>query len=207
MLLSRLFACLLVLGVAAGLTLPAFAQDKEKDKDAKKDKDKDEKKDKDKDKDKDGKKDKDKDDKKDAVTLKWKFDTKQPFFQTMVTDTKQTMKVMNNDVVQNQKQTFHFKWTPTKTEGDKVEIEQEIIGVAMDIEIGGTKISYDSTKAEQANNPLGDFFKALVGSKFKFTLDTKNYSVSEVSGREEFLKKLTAANPGMRQLLETILSD
>ena len=59
-----------------------------------------------------------------------------------------------------QEQTFYFKWTPTKVEKDKATIEQEIIGVVMDIEIGGSKISYDSTKDNSANNPLGDFFNA-----------------------------------------------
>src|SRR5687768_15860630 len=105
MLLSRLFACLLVLSVLAGLTLPALAQEKDKDKD------KDAKKDKDKDKDK-------KDDKKsgDAVALKWKFEKDKVFYQKLTTDTKQTMKVMNNDVNQTQKQIFYFSWKPLKVE-------------------------------------------------------------------------------------------
>src|SRR5262249_54715936 len=130
--------------------------------------------------------------------------------QTMTTETKQTMKVMNNDVKQTQKQTFYFKWKPTKIDDKeyKATIEQEIIGVKMEIDIGGTKIQYDSTATgNQANTPLGDFFKALVGSKFVVTLDTKTYSLTDMTGREEFIKKLVAANPGMRQLLETILSD
>jgi hypothetical protein len=147
------------------------------------------------------------------VELKWKFekdkDGKYPaFYQTMTTETKQTMKIMDDVVVQTQKQTFYFKWKPTKVEADKVTIEQEIIGVKMVINAGDTKIQYDSTATgNQANNPLGDFFKALVGSKFVVTLDTKNSSVSALTGGDDFIKKLAAANPGMRQLLETILSD
>src|SRR5262245_29950929 len=183
MLLRRLFAGLLVLGFLAAVAVPALAQDKDKDKEKDKDKDK-------------------KDDK--GVVLAWKFEKDKTFYQTMTTETKQTMKVMNNDVVQTQKQTFYFKWKPTKVESDKVTIEQEIIGVVMVIDIGGTKIQYDSTATQQANNPLGDFFKALVNSKFTVTLDTKNYTVTEMSGRDEFIKKLVGANPGMRQLLETI---
>jgi hypothetical protein len=147
-----------------------------------------------------------KDDKK-TVTLAWKFEKDKAFYQTMTTETKQTMKVMNNDVIQTQKQTFYFKWKPTKVEGDKATIDQEIIGVKMEIDIGGTKIQYDSTAQQQANNPLGDFFKALVGSKFGVTPNTKTYAVEEMTGREDFIKKLVAANPGMRQLLDTILSE
>src|SRR4051794_33111506 len=173
MLFIRRFVGLFVLGVLlAGLTIPAVAQEKDKDKDKKDDK---------------------KDDK--GVTLAWKFEKDKAFYQTMVTETKQTMKVMNNDVNQTQKQTFYFKWKPTDVKSDSVTIEQEIIGVKMEIDIGGTKIVYDSTAAQQANNPLGDFFKALVGSKFVVTLDTKTYSVTNMTGRDEFIKRLVAANP------------
>jgi hypothetical protein len=195
MLLRRLMAGLVVLGVLTALSLPALGQDKDKGKDKAKDKGKD--------KDKSGKVE---DDKKGGTPgLKWDFKVGKTFYQKMVTKTVQTMKVMNNDVNQTQNQTFYFSWKPTKVEGDKATIEQKIIGVAMEIEIGGSKISYDSTK-EQPNNPLGDFFKALVGSTFTITLDTKELKVTEMQGRDEFLKKLTAANPGMKQLLETILS-
>src|SRR5438067_2149583 len=116
MLFRRLFAGLFVLAFLAGVTLPAVAQEKDKDKDKAKDKDKD--------KDKDAKKD-DKDKKDDkGVLLAWKFDKDKAFYQKMETKTTQKMKVMNNDVVQTQKQTFYFKWRPTKTdEKDKVTIE------------------------------------------------------------------------------------
>ncbi len=195
MLFRRLVAGLVVLGALAALSLPALGQDKDKAKD--------------KDKVKDKAKDKSKEDDKKGGTpagLKWKFEKDKTFYQKMTTKTVQTMKVMNNDVNQTQNQTFYFSWKPTKIEGDKVTIEQTIIGVAMEIEIGGSKISYDSTKEATANNPLGDFFKALVESKFTITLDTRDLKVTEMQGRDEFLKKLVAANPGMKQLLDTILS-
>jgi len=181
----RLLAGLFVLGLLGGLAIPVVGQEKDKDKD--KDKDK-------------GKEDGEK------VTLKWKFEKDKIFYQKMTTETNQTMKVMNNDVKQTQKQTFYFSWTPAKVEKDKVEIVQKIEGVAMDIDIGGSKISYDSTKDSTANNPLGDFFKALVGSTFTVTLDPAKMKVTDVAGRDEFLKKLVAANPQMKPLLEQILS-
>jgi hypothetical protein len=181
----RLLAGLLVLGVAAGHALPLAAQDKEKGKG----------------------KDKGKEDKGgDKTTLKWKFEKDKVFYQKMTTETTQTMNVLNNNVTQKQKQTFYFSWKPTRVEQDKVTLEQTIIGVQMDIDIGGSKIAYDSTKDTTANNPLGDFFKALVGSKFTVTLNTKDYKVTDIEGREDFIKKLTTANPQMKPLLETILS-
>jgi len=140
------------------------------------------------------------------VKLEWKFD--KPFYQKMVTETKQVMKVMNNDVNQTQKQTFYFSWTPEKSEGDTVIIKQKIEGVTMDINIGNQTISYDSTTTkDQANNPLGEFFKALVGSEFKLTLNKKDLKVTKIEGRTEFLTKLTTANPQMKPLLEQILSE
>jgi hypothetical protein len=183
MLFRRLVAGLLVLGVMAGLAAPGNAQDKDKGKD-------------DKDKGKGG----------DKVTLKWKFEKDKVFYQKMVTKTTQTMKVMNNDVNQTQNQTFWFSFKPTKVEGDKVTLEQKIIGVAMDIEIGGSKINYDSTKDTTASNPLGDFFKALIDATFTLELDTKTLQVTKVDGREAFIAKLVAANPQMKPLLEVILS-
>jgi hypothetical protein len=161
------------------------------------------------DKDKDKDKDKGKDSK-DKVTLKWKFEKGKTFYQEMVTTTNQSMKVMNNDVKQKQSQTFYYSWTVDKVEGDSVVLAQKILGVKMDIDIGGSQIKYDSTSASapnNASNPLSEFFKALVGSEFKLTLNTKDYSVSNVEGRDALLKKLVTANPQMKPLLEQILSD
>ncbi len=157
--------------------------------------------------DKDKAKDKAAKDKGEGVKLAWKFEKGKPFYQEMTTETKQTMKVMGSDVVQNQKQTFYFSWTPEKQEADgSWVIQQEILGVKMDIDIGGSKISYDSTKTDNPANPLGEFFKALIGSKFTLTVD-KNNKVTKVEGRKEFLDKLAAANPQMKPLLDQILSE
>jgi hypothetical protein len=146
---------------------------------------------------------------KDKVTLAWKFEKGKTFYQTMTTNTTQTMKVMNNDVTQKQSQTFYFSWTPLQEEGGKWIIEQKILGVKMDIDIGGSPIKYDSTSAAANNtsNPLSEFFKALVGSSFKLTLDPKTLKITSIEGRKEFVNKLVAANKQMQPLLEKILSD
>jgi len=116
------------------------------------------------------------------------------------------MKVMGMDVAQKQKQTFYFKWTPLEQKDKDWIVEQEIIGVKMEIQIGGNTINYDSTNPATANNPLADFFKALVGSKFKLTIGP-DMKVSKVEGRKEFLDKLVNANQQMKPLLESILSE
>jgi hypothetical protein len=143
--------------------------------------------------------------------LEWKFEKGKAFYQTMTTTTNQTMKVMNNDVTQKQSQTFYFSWTPQEQTPDgKWKLEQKILGVKMDIDIGGSPIKYDSTTpaaAGNASNPLGEFFKALVGSSFTVTVDPKTYKVTDIRGREEFVNKLTTANKQMKPLLERILSE
>ncbi len=214
MLQRRLFAALVVL---VGVTIPLVAQDKAKEKPADpkpavqdKDKPKDAKPG-DKEQPKDAKpaeKDKAKAPEPAAkASLKWKLEKGKTFYQKMTTKTDQNMKILNSEPKQTQNQTFYFSWTPEKQDGDNWTIKQKIEGVTMEIDIGGTKINYDSTKDTSANNPLGDFFKALVGSEFTLTLNTKEQKVTKVEGRDEFVKKLSQANPQMNQLLSQILSD
>jgi hypothetical protein len=150
----------------------------------------------------------------DKATLKWKFEKDKTFYQKMDTTTEQTMTVNTNTVKQTQKQTFYFSWKVDKVDGDTVVLTQTILGVVMDIDIGGSKISYDSTAtaannaaAAGANNPLSEFFKQLVNKSFKVTLNTKDLKVTKVEGRQEFLDALVKANQQMKPLLEQILSD
>jgi hypothetical protein len=142
----------------------------------------------------------------DTVTLTWKFKEGQTFYQEMTTTTRQTMKVMGSDINQTQTQTFYFSWTPDKKEGDNWVLKQKIEGVKMRIEIGGQPIEYDSTKEGQTSSSLGDFFKALVGAQFTLTVN-KDFKVTKIEGRDEFLKKLSQANPQMETLLKQILNE
>jgi hypothetical protein len=144
------------------------------------------------------------------ATLAWKLDKDKLFYQKMTTETKQTMKVLSNDVSQTQKQTFDFSWKVSDVKDADYSVKQSIVGVQMDIDLGGSKIAYDSTKTDQPNNALSDFFKALVGSDFTLTLNMpkdKQVTVTKVEGRDDFLKKLTTSNQQMKPLLEQILSD
>jgi hypothetical protein len=141
-----------------------------------------------------------------GTKLAWKFEKDKTFYQTMTTTTEQTMKVMGSDIKQNQTQTFYFSWTPVKQDGDNWEIDQTILGVKMRIEIGGQPIEYDSTKEQQTTSALSEFFKQLVGSKFTLTVD-KDFKVTAIKGRDDFLKKLTNSNPSMEALLKQILSE
>jgi hypothetical protein len=146
----------------------------------------------------------------DKVTLKWKFEKDKPFYQEMASETTQNMKVQGSEIKNTQKQTFYFSWTPIEQDKEtgNWKIKQKIDGVKMSIEISGSPpITYDSTKTEgAANTPLGEFFKVLVNSEFTLTVN-KDMKVIKVEGRDDFIKKLGAANPQMEGLLKQILSE
>lgn len=138
--------------------------------------------------------------------LKWEFQKDKTFYQELTTETTQDMKVMGMDVKQKQKQTFYFSWTPLEQKDKDWIVRQKIEGVKMEIQIGGNSISYDSQDTKAGNNPLSEFFKALVGSEFKLTIGS-DMRVSKIEGRKEFIDKLIATNQQMKPLLEQILSD
>lgn len=138
--------------------------------------------------------------------LKWKFEKGKAIYQELTTDTTQDMKVMGMEVKQKQKQTFYFSWTPVEQKDKDWIIKQKIEGVKMEIEIGGNKIAYDSTQPGAGNNPLADFFKALVGSEFTLTVGP-DMKVTKVDGRKEFIEALGKTNQQMKPLLESILSE
>jgi hypothetical protein len=198
MLLRRLLGGFLTLACVLALSgLDLYGQDKDKKDDKKEEK----------------KADKKESASKEKVNFNWKFDKGKTFYQKMTTDTTQTMTVNNNKVNQTQKQTFYFSWKVDNVEGDTVTLTQKILGVVMDIDIGGSKISYDSTAtaagaaAANAQNPLSEFFKQLVGAEFKVTLNKKDLKVTKIDGRKEFVDKLVSANQQMKPLLEQILSE
>jgi len=134
------------------------------------------------------------------------------FYQEMTTKTKQVLKVMQMEVTQNQSQTFWVSWTPQEKKDGNLVVKQKIVGVLMDIEIGGNKISYNSLEKEQPANPLTDFFKALKDAEFTVTINDdpksdKYMTVVNVEGRKDFIKKLASANTQLEPLLQSILSD
>jgi hypothetical protein len=146
-----------------------------------------------------------------TTKLEWKFTEgdKGKFYQTVTTKTKQEMTITGQKITQSQSQTFIFSWTPKKYDKEKKTwtVVQKIEGVKMEIEIGGNKISYDSTKDSGQNNPLGEFFKQLVDSEFTITLGEDMKVQGKVEGKDAFVTKLTKANAQMEPLLKEILSD
>lgn len=137
-----------------------------------------------------------------------KFEANKPFFQSVTTDVEQTVKVQGgNDLKLKHSQTFLFKWTPTKQEGDKWNVKLNIEGVKLRVDVANNPVNYDST-AENANaqNPgLNEFFKNLLTGEFTVTFG-KGMVVEKVEGQEALLKNLGAANQQMEALLKKILT-
>jgi hypothetical protein len=139
----------------------------------------------------------------------WKaFDPGTVFYQELVTNTTQEMKVMAQDITQKQEQTFYLKWTAKDKKDGNYVVTQEIVGLKMKINIGGNPIAYDShptSDEKQPPNPMTDFFAALLKLKLTFTISPKMEIVS-IEGQDEFITKLGGANPSMAPLLKHILS-
>lgn len=142
----------------------------------------------------------------DTWTLKAFTKKDNKFYQELTTDTKQTMKVMGQEVKQDQKQTFYIEWTVGEPKGDDWIVTQKIIGVKMDINIGGNKIAYDSTDEKAPKNPMTDFFEALKQADLKLTINSKTLEVTKIEGEDTLIDKLTNTNPQLQPLLKSILS-
>ncbi len=141
------------------------------------------------------------------IALRWRFQLDKPFYQIVTTETKQDMTIMQMKVSQSQKQTFYFRWTPIgRDENGNWIIKQKIIGVKMDLDIGGTKVGIDPAKDKGANQPLSNFLKAVVNTEVTFTID-RNMKVRKIECRDVFLKKLADSNQNNELLLKRFFSN
>src|SRR5262249_4083371 len=100
-------------------------------------------------------------------TFTTKFEVNKPIYMKMTTSVKQNTKVQGGgEPTQAHTQTFYFKWTPEKQDGDKWIVKLTIEGAALNLNIGGNPVQYDSTAPETAatSNPaLADYFRNLIG--------------------------------------------
>lgn len=142
-----------------------------------------------------------------SAELKWKFEKGKTFYQQVTTRTEQTMRVMGLDVAQSQEQTLYFSWTPRQRDavGNWV-FTLKLDGVRIKIDSGGNPINYDSTKDANADTPLAEFFKLIVGSEFAVALGP-DYKVTGIKGKDAFLKNLIQAYPSMEGILKRMLDD
>jgi RNA polymerase sigma factor (sigma-70 family) len=132
-----------------------------------------------------------------AVAFRFRFQKDQPFDQEVTTTTRQVLKVVGNAVRQEQRQTFFFQWNPAgrRPDGSWL-LTQKVTGVKMDIDVGGSKVTFDSSQGGEARSALGDFYRGLVGAEFRVTV-AGDGKVQKVEGRDEFLNKALPVSPAL----------
>jgi hypothetical protein len=143
-----------------------------------------------------------------GVVLRWKFHKGRPFYQELTTETDMTLTFPNRDVRQKGTQTFFFRWTPQEQDEDRNWVlTQQVEGVRMEIDAGGNKMKYDSTKGDNDSGTLSDFYRLLVGGEFQVTLDPRKLKVTRIGGREELIKRIVNGNPQKKSLADHVLSE
>ncbi|HEX4591411.1 MAG TPA: DUF6263 family protein [Gemmataceae bacterium] len=140
--------------------------------------------------------------------LIWKFDRDKPLYSTMSTATQQTIKVMGSEIKLQQDLTFYMSWRFKAEDRDKSTVlSQKIEGVRFNItDVGNKKTVYDSTAPNSGTDPLASFISGLVGSEFTVAVD-KNMKLVKIECGDEFVKKLSNADPSMQPLLKSILGE
>ena len=118
--------------------------------------------------------------------LRLKFEKGAVYYLEMKTMTEQKMKVMQQDVEQDQEQTFVIQVSPESrlADGDWL-VGVSVVGMKMKIKIGGNDIAFDSTE-KPAGSPFTSYFDALTKAKFKATL-AANGELKRLEGREDFI--------------------
>ncbi len=126
------------------------------------------------------------------------------FYQVHVGKIEQTTKVAGQDIEQKQSETMFLQWTPKgRDAAGNFVVEQKIIGFAVDVDLGGNKIRYDSRKRNLTTFTAFDF---LVGKATTFTI-TPEMKVVRIDGRDKLAKDFAAEQPNMVGVLNAIFSD
>ncbi|MSQ97470.1 MAG: hypothetical protein EXR98_23350 [Gemmataceae bacterium] len=101
------------------------------------------------------------------VTLRLKFAKGKDFYVESTAVTKQKMKVMGQEVLQNQEQTFVYHWQPERMtkNGDWI-VRVRTLRIILKVDIGGNRINYDSC-SRSTRSPGIDLFDSLLNSPLK----------------------------------------
>ncbi len=114
------------------------------------------------------------------------------------------MKVMQQDVKQDQEQvsTWHMQPQAMMPNGDWL-IRMRLVGIRMNIDIGGNKIVYDSQK-KSATSTIGFCFDQLLNADFKTTVQPDG-TIRRMQGVDELLKTILegSSSPAMMKSILT----
>jgi hypothetical protein len=138
--------------------------------------------------------------------LQLRLDKGQSYYLEMATKTIQNMKVMGQEIKQDQDQVLVWHVQPQgNTPDGSCLVYMRLAAARIVMDVGGNKIEYDSD-ANAGGNPLGDLFNAMLRTEFKLSMRVDG-SIQRVEGREEFLKRLDGVGGGQKALLQAILNE
>lgn len=139
--------------------------------------------------------------------LRLKFEKGQTYFLEMKTKTIQKMKVMQQDVNQDQDQTVVLQITPqARTPNNDWLVGVSIVGMRLKMNIGGNAIDFDSANPAPGASPLASYFDALLKAKFTATI-APNGDLRKLDGREDLVKNLNDLPAGSENLVKGMLSE
>ncbi len=138
--------------------------------------------------------------------LEHRFIAGRPLYQKTVTETSQKMTIGGNEIVQAQKQALLFRWAPVRQlpDGNWL-VKQKLQAAQVEIEVGGNKISYDSSKPG-GKHPLAAFFQAWIDTELTLTIGPR-LKITRVEGRDALLARIAKADQALKTTMETLLSD
>jgi hypothetical protein len=134
----------------------------------------------------------------------WFVRHKGTFYQEITTVTRQDVTVQGRKQAQQSRQTCYFKWSSRGRTDGKYVVVQEILGVKLDTDIAGNKVTFDSTARVLAQNPLSEFFKQLLGTEFTLTIGKDKdgrYIIEDVEGGKGLPNKPGNVNQALVALL------
>jgi len=118
--------------------------------------------------------------------MEWKFNEGEKFYVEEVSDQKQSISVMGQDIKMGTKSTTVTSYTVKRKAGNAVTMEMKIESV--DVKAEGNNIGGGMEKIQEK----------LQGASFTFTLE--NGKITKFQGHEEFLKKLADGDEMMAKV-------
>jgi hypothetical protein len=138
---------------------------------------------------------------KEAVSLRWRFVPGKAFYQEVIYEVAQTMKVQGMPVKQWQSHTLWSRWEPMKKVGGKWTLRQTVVGVKM-IDLNRPTICFfDGEPPDLISQALDQ----LRGASFVVTLGP-DFRVEKVEGVEPFLRRAFQDKPAeVKRIAKAIL--
>src|ERR1700728_1771689 len=136
----------------------------------------------------------------DTIELKQRWIAGKKYYQTMQTNQTSTLSIAGQTIENTLSTTMDVSQAVrAQADGKGKSMTLKYERVAMEISMSGQKVSFDSSKPEEGNDPLG-FSKTIgsvAGKELKVLLNEKD-EITGLENYDEFIKQLgTSPVPGM----------